>query len=128
MKIAIAALTLSFILGCKSGGEGEMAGNPWAKKLGQEVTVEGVAQDAKEGALLEMADDTIWIDMDSWPNGLRGKRVVVRGKVIERYDRPVFVQKKDEPIKSGIPVPEGTDLHKASHRYLIANATWSLKQ
>ncbi len=105
-----------------------MSDKSWAKRLGQEVTLEGVAQDAKEGALLEIADDMIWIDMDSWPTGMRGKRVIVKGRVIERHDRPVFVQKKDEPIKSGIPVPEGTDLHKASHRYLIANATWSLKQ
>jgi hypothetical protein len=91
--------------------------------LGSFVTLEGKAEEAKEGSLLISGDEQYWIDgAEDWP---RGKRVKVHGKVIEKYDRPVFVQKKGEPIKAGIPVPEGTRLKEASHRYLIGEAKWT---
>jgi hypothetical protein len=93
--------------------------------VGVLVTIDGKAEEAKEGALLIGKDgEQTWIDgAKNWP---RGKRVRVSGKVIEKHDRPVFVPKKGEPQSAGIPVPEGTDLHAASHRYLIGEATFTL--
>jgi len=72
---------------------------PLVARLGQLVTVEGVAQDAKLGAMLLIGGSrTIWIDsLDAWPPEARGKRVRVTGKLIERSDLPVFVQREGEP-------------------------------
>ncbi|MGC4118013.1 MAG: hypothetical protein QM765_26375 [Myxococcales bacterium] len=47
------------------------------------------------------------------------------GKVIERSDLPVFIERPGEPRRSGIPVPEGADAKAAAHRYLLADATWT---
>ena len=49
---------------------------------------------------------------------------VVCGVVAKRYDLPVFVPRKGEPVVQGIPVPEGTDLHEAGKRYIIEKPVW----
>ena len=100
----------------------------WNSQLSREITVEGIAYNAKMGALLETDDkEIIWIDsIDSWPDDYFGKRIKVTGVVIERYDLPVYIQKEGNPVSSGIPVPEGTDLHEASRRYLLKDAKWEL--
>jgi hypothetical protein len=115
-----------------SAAEGEAGAAPrsrapsvWASKLGQTVTVEGDAQNAKLGALLETSQETVWIDgMQAWPDGIMGQRVRVTGRVIERRDLPVFVRRKGEPEIQGMPVPAGTDLDAASRRFLLADARW----
>lgn len=100
--------------------------------LGQSITLEGRATNAKLGALLTGDNFSIWVDdLESWPEGFYqsgdvGKRIKVTGTVIERYDLPVFVPKENEPMLSGIPVSEGTDLHKASHRYLLKDTKWEI--
>jgi hypothetical protein len=86
-----------------------------------------VAQDAKLGALLLIGGSrTLWIDLDAWPEGVRGKRVQVTGKMVQRSDLPVFVQRAEEPLMAGIPVPPGTDLEKARRRFLLAEPRWKL--
>jgi hypothetical protein len=85
---------------------------------------------AKLGAILQLSNPStsIWIEsLSFWPEKYRGKRVSVTGTVIKRHDLPVFIQKIGEPARTGIPVPEGTDLHSASKRYLIENARWSAR-
>ena len=98
----------------------------WEDRLGQEVTLEGVAVDAKLGALLELPGDSIWLDRKAWPAGTYGHRVRVTGVVIRRDDLPVFIPEpgEGEETRAGIPVPPGTDLRKARVRYLLANPTW----
>src|SRR4051812_18782917 len=87
----------------------EAGPSPWESKLDQLVTVEGEAEDAKLGALLVAGSGTIWVDgIESWPLEVRGKRVQVTGKVIQRSDLPVFVHQEGEPEMQGIPVPPGT--------------------
>ena len=99
-----------------------------ASRLGKKVTLLGEAQSRKGGAALLGKDFEIWIDgLDGWPDKMRGKHVVVTGTVIERHDLPVFIPSPTEPAVQGIPVPKGTDLHKASHRYLLKDATWKLQ-
>lgn len=61
----------------------------WQDYLGRTVTVQGTARDAKLGALLEGPQGTLWVDLDSWPGNLNGKRVQVTGKVISRHDLPI---------------------------------------
>ena len=84
--------------------------------------------DAKLEAFIQpdKPERAIWIDsLSSWPEGYLGSRVKATGIVIQKYDLPVFIQKEGEPVRTGIPVPEGTDLHSASRRYLLKNAKWS---
>jgi hypothetical protein len=58
----------------------------WSKHLGQTVTLEGRAADAKLGALLEGDGRDIWIDgLDHWPEELytgdgKGKRLRVAAR------------------------------------------------
>lgn len=104
----------------------------WANYLGQSITIEGIALDAKLGALLAGDGPDIWIDsLDSWPagfylDGRQGKRVRVTGTVIERYDLPAFTSKEGDLPKTGMPVPPGADLQQASHRFLLRDANWVL--
>jgi hypothetical protein len=75
----------------------------WSKHIGQTLTLEGRAVDAKLGALLEGEAGAVWIDgLDQWPQGLcsadgKGKRLLVSGTVVKRDDLPAFVQKPGEP-------------------------------
>jgi hypothetical protein len=105
----------------------------WSKHLGQTVTLEGTAANAKLGALLLAGDgESIWIDgLDQWPEGFysggsKGKRVRVTGTVIKRDDMPVFVQKPGEPLREGIPVQSEEELEKAKWRFLLKDAKWTV--
>ena len=100
----------------------------WSLFLLKKVSVEGTALNAKLGAYLQLSKPptSIWIDsLSFWPEKYRGKRVSVTGTVIERYDLPVYLQENGEPVRTGIPVPEGRDLKCAGKRYLLENARWS---
>ncbi len=103
-----------------------------AANLGKRITVKGWAVNRPGGAEVVGTDFSVWIDgLDVWPEGYyaggdRGKRVKVTGILAEDHALPVFIQKKGEPIPQGIPVPEGTDLHKAGHRYLLKDVAWEL--
>ena len=99
----------------------------WEDRLGQDVTLEGVAVDDKAGARLELPGDSIWLDRNAWPRGFYGKRVRVTGVVIRRDDLPVFIPEpgEQEEARAGIPVPPGTDPRQARVRYLLANPAWT---
>jgi hypothetical protein len=106
----------------------------WSSHLGHEVTVEGIAQNAKLGALLVSDGADIWIDgLSWWPDSVlqaakAGKRVRVTGTAIERYDLPVFIPQEENSVKGGILVSPGSDLRDASRRFLLKNATWTLRE
>jgi hypothetical protein len=104
----------------------------WSGHVGQTVTLEGTAADAKLGALLQGEQGAIWIDgVDSWPEGLysggdQGKRLRVTGTVIKKDDLPVFVQRPGEPPRAGIPVASEQEMDKAKWRYLLKDAKWTV--
>jgi hypothetical protein len=100
-------------------------------KVGQTVTLEGTAANAKAGALLQLKDGVIWIDgLDAWPEGFytrgQGKHLRVTGTVIEKHDLPVFVQRPGEPAPAGIPVTSEEEREKASYRRLLKDAKWTV--
>src|SRR5258706_8133191 len=96
-------------------------------QLGQQVTLEGIAEARKLGALLHGSNFEAWIDgLQDWPRPYVGQRVKVTGVLEERHDLPVYIQKPGEPVAGGIPVPEGTDLREASRRYVVRDAKWGL--
>lgn len=103
----------------------------WSAVLGQTVTLEGSAANAKVGALLLKGEKKeIWIDgLGWWPDGYylgegKGKRLRVTGTVIQRNDLPVFNQKEDEPVVQSMGAPPGMDLEQARRRFLLKDATW----
>ena len=94
--------------------------------LGKKITLIGKAINAKLGAFLLLDNGSyVWIkNKDSWPskfyNGnLSGVYVKVTGTLIEAFDKPVYIHNEGDLPRAGIPVPPGTDLKKASHRYLF---------
>ncbi len=100
--------------------------------IGEQITLTGKAVNVKLGAMVVVNDSlSIWIDgLESWPEGYysteESKWVRVTGKLIEKYYLPVFISEDGKPYQTGIPVPKGTDLKKASHRYLLKDATWEI--
>jgi hypothetical protein len=104
----------------------------WSEYVGQTVTVEGTAANAKLGAFLLGKQESIWIEgLDAWPEGFysggdQGKRVRVMGTVIRKDDVPVFVQKPGVPLPQGIPVASEEEREKAKWRYLLKDARWSV--
>ena len=123
MSVRRSALLLAILLsvsGCASQSK-------MHAQLGQQVTLEGIAEARKLGAALRGNDFDVWIDqLQGWPRDYVGQRVRVTGILEARHDLPVFIQKPGEPVAGGIPVPEGTDLHAASRRYVVRDAKWSL--
>ena len=123
MSVRRSALLLATLLsfsGCASHSK-------MHAQLGQQVTLEGTAEARKLGAALRGNDFDVWIDqLQDWPSQYVGQKVRVTGILDERHDLPVFIQKPGQPVAAGIPVPEGTDLRAASHRYVVRNAKWSL--
>ena len=105
------------------------------KFINKKVTFTGKTVNAKLGAVLILENgQMIWMDkMESWPNGYylkenyeKTKSIKVTGILIEKNDLPVFVQNESDSIlQQGIPVPKGTDLKNASHRYLLKKYKWN---
>ena len=96
-------------------------------RLGQQVTLDGVAETRKLGAALRGNGFDVWIDrLERWPAEALGRKVRVTGILEERQDLPVYIPKAGDPPSAGIPVPEGTDLREASRRYLIRDSKWSV--
>lgn len=101
--------------------------------LGQKIVIIGTPVNRKLGAILITEDSTsIWIHgKENWPKRYysgKDNRIKLRvtGIIIEKYDLPVYIHKEGDLPKAGIPVPEGTNLKEASHRYLIKNVRWKI--
>ena len=84
------------------------------ENLGKQITVEGIAADAKLGALLQMGQGgDLWIaDLQSWPDGYwsmpdGGKKVRVTGILGEDHSLPVFEADMAVVLERGDPIPQG---------------------
>ena len=125
----IICLSVALIVGCSHHHEDAaiVRADSLQSSVGQRVTLVGVAEPRKIGAALRGDDFYVWIDgLHDWTQRFSGRRVQVVGILEVRHDLPVFVQKPDEQPVQGIPVPEGTDLHAASRRYVVRDAIWSV--
>ena len=97
------------------------------------ITVEGKAINTKLGARLYGENKFIWVDnLSSWPKGYylgqgKGKLLTVTGVVIEKYDLPVSIYQENLFVAT-LQFPPGTDLKKASHRFLLKDAKWKVKK
>lgn len=95
-----------------------------AKSLGKNVTITGTVYLAKMGWFVQAECGDIWLADTELPDETSDKKITAKGKLIQRSDLPVFIEKEGEPIRSGISVPPGTDLKEASKRYLIEKPEW----
>lgn len=93
-----------------------LAQEPWAPFVGERITVEGTATNAKMGAMVQLKNVALFVDgQDSWPSDWpTGARVRVTGVVEKRDDMPVVVP--GEPISGGV---EGSPT-----RYLLTDPKW----
>jgi len=95
-----------------------------AADVGRTITVEGVAENRKDGAVLRGEHFELWIpELTGWPQRGTG-RVRATGRLSEDHGRPVFVRRPGEPIVQGVEVPEGTDLEAASRRWVLSDVRW----
>lgn len=101
--------------------------------IGKRIILVGKTVDQKLGAvlILENGQQIYMSDMTSWPEGYyvhnnkkECKTVEVTGILIEQHDLPVFQENNDPIIQQGIPIEQGTDLKKASQRFLFKEYTW----
>jgi hypothetical protein len=132
MRALLFILALFILSACSVANKHSSATSVSSAQLGKRITIDGWAVNRKIGAQLVGSDFDVWIDdLCLWPEGYysggdRGKKVRASGILVEDHGLPVFIPKDGEPLVQGIPVPEGTDLKKASHRYLLRDATWEL--
>ena len=144
LPIITTCLMIAATVGCtepKMDPAGQPVSNDqaqaWPKDLsgnvGQTISLEGIAANAKLGAILMGNDqEIIWIDgLHSWPEGYysegdKGKRLRVTGKLIRRDDLPVFVQKPGEFPPQGMPVQSEKELEEAKWRFLLEDAKWTV--
>ena len=129
--LTILLILLAFCVSCAANDNNKSDSNDyWENYLSKEVTISGIAENMKVGAFVSVRNqEGLYIDsLDIWPDGYHRKVVEVKGVVIKKHDLPVFIQKDGQPAISGIPVPEGTDLHAESKRYLLKDSTWKLAE
>jgi hypothetical protein len=133
--IVLVLAALVSLAGCKESNR-ESQPNSLAKdNLGKQISIEGRCENRKGGACVVDAESAVvWVDgLREWPEGLgasgqQGKKVKVTGTLAEDNALPVYIPEDKYDIRQGIPVPKGTDLAKASHRYVLKNVQWSLAQ
>jgi hypothetical protein len=101
-------------------------GAPAGAALPERHSYEGVARNAKSGAVLVTQDGEIWVDLHEWPDELYGQKLRVTGRYEARSDLPVFIAIEGEPAVAGIPVPEGTDLGAAATRKVLIDLKWEV--
>lgn len=94
--------------------------------IGQRVAVTGVAENWKLGPKVTEGNLSLWVDARHWPADVSGKRVEVVGVLEQRADLPAFREEDHATgeLPQGIPVPEGSDIRKASLRYVLAKPSW----
>ena len=111
-------------LGCTGTKGPELTTHLSPSMAGKTITVEGIAENRKDGAVLRGEHFELWIvELSGWPDSDR-KKVRATGVLAEDRGRPVFIRRPGEPIVQGVEVPEGTDLEKAGHRWVLKSVRW----
>jgi hypothetical protein len=88
------------------------------QQIGKKVTIEGIAQDAKEGATVEGIDFVIFIDqLDSWPRSVLGRKVTATGTLLKAKLTP-------EPVVDQF---GGYSAGSFGDSYILKDARWEIK-
>jgi len=123
-----------FVLGCykgetpmeragsfppKEGSESDkrQGGNKLDSRVGKRVTFEGLAVDAKQGALIKGEDFAVYVDqLDSWPADILGRKVRATGTLVKRKIAPDPVVNQSGGVSAGA----------FGEPYLIEDAKWEV--
>lgn len=92
------------------------------------VTLTGTARDAKMGAVLVTAGGHVWIDLEAWPDAVRGRTLRVTGRYVLRADVPAFEMRPDDLPRAGVPVPPGADVEAARRRRVLTDVKWAIAE
>jgi len=125
--IFTAALFAGLLVGCQSAPKKSLAPR-LDPSIGKQVTLVGVAEPRKGGAVLKGEDFYVWLkDVDFWPDAVVMKKVEAKGRLEEDHGLPVFIAKPNDPMMpQGIPVPASSNLKEESRRLILVNPTWRL--
>lgn len=127
IRLTIACLALS-LTACalRPGARTVSDADALESMIGQRVAVVGVAENWKLGPKVTEGDLSLWVEAPHWPAEVGGQRIEVVGVLEQRADLPAFHGGDHAPdeLPQGIPVPEGTDIRKASLRYVLTKPTW----
>lgn len=141
-RLVYVLLPFTLLIGCQSGKEtinptvtGGIRDSSGTQKeirvIGdisskEQITLYGIAQNQKGGAVLISDSDTYWIDgLLSWPDSVFDRLVVVSGYLQIRDDNPVFLD-TSLVISQGIPVESEAEREKNLNRKWIVEANYHL--
>lgn len=89
------------------------------KELFNPVIISGIAQNAKEGAVIETTDMIYYLEgLHSWDTSVSGKKVEVKGDLI-----------KETPVAGGEELKDKGGKWKQGSigdKYIIAHPTWKI--
>lgn len=94
------------------------AGDGYEARLNQYITIQGVADNAKSGAVVMTADDTpIYLEgLAEWDSAVVQQPVVVSGTLRQRKAAPTAVAGSNGDQRAGI----------VGDSYLLENPTWKI--
>lgn len=87
----------------------------------------GIAANEKPGAVILVDSMTYFIDlMDSWPDKMLDKKVIVYGDIVKRLNPYVFIAKTPEERASrqGIPVDNKEEYERMKYNYFIIKTSY----
>ncbi|MCD4778970.1 MAG: hypothetical protein K8S27_00260 [Candidatus Omnitrophica bacterium] len=114
----------------RDGPNRQIRGQNLNAMTGSIVTLDGQAENRKDGAVLLVQDTTVWIDgLRAWPQGYfvpgqKGIKVRARGMLTEDDHLPV-ISPEDRMTLQGYVVDDPGDA-RSRHRYVLKNARWEL--
>ena len=112
--------------------DAQILASPWDDYLDKKVftAAKSCYRDGEHGASVEIRGRRLWVEgLGVWPSEIGGNaKLVLTGTLTKKHDLPVFRFKAGEPLQAGLPVPEGYSLTEASTRYVLQDATWSLRE
>ena len=92
-------------------------------------TYEGVAQNAKMGAVLVSEDGVRhWVELDAWPDAAVGKKVQVDAAREVRYDLPVATVGPNGEQSAGAVVEPGQTAEDAARREVLIELVWKISE
>ena len=103
----------------------------WTEKVGKQVVIAGITSPhchEKFGCPVEVGGKLVWIEgADGWPAVHSNRKgILLRGRLMQVRDIPVFRPEPGQPFAEGLPVPQPYDLEDAGTRLVLRDAKWEL--
>ena len=113
-------LFLLFSLGCTKTDQAARGNHTPEETTMKEITITGMAFNAKWGAIVETEDDGVWYigGLDSWEDPYYGKKVTVKGS-------PLSIEHKEEDLYN-----ENGEIRQGmvGEQKILTKAHWELSE